>query len=203
MSTKKTELLSEKLTSLLKTEGELRISSLENVFGNKSFAVSVVLLMALPALPIPTGGISHIFEIVTMLISLEIIAGLDKLWLPKRLLGLSISAGIKKRALPFITRRLKFVEKHTRPRGRKYFVQSWFRRAVGVPMLMLAMLAFFAPPFSGLDTLFAMGTVLIALSLLMEDISLLIIGVFVGISGGVVEVLFGKVLIHFFQGLLH
>jgi hypothetical protein len=200
---KTTELLSDKLSGLLSRPGKLYISSIDEIFGAKSFAVAIVLLMAFPSLPIPTGGISHVFEIATMIIALQIIAGRKNLWLPKRMLSLGLSETVKKKALPFMVKRLKFVEHHSRPRGSRYYKIEWFRRGLGIPILVLTVLAFTSIPFSGLDTLYAIGTVIVALSLLLEDIALLIIGVASGIAGVVVSIYFGTVLVNFFQGLFH
>jgi hypothetical protein len=41
-----------------------------------------VLLLGPSALPLPTGGATHVFEIIAMLLALELIAGRDQIWLP-------------------------------------------------------------------------------------------------------------------------
>ena len=47
------------------------LGNLIELFGPRSFALIFVLLMALPALPLPTGGATHVLEAVTMLVALE------------------------------------------------------------------------------------------------------------------------------------
>jgi hypothetical protein len=45
------------------------------LFGPRSFALIFVLLMALPTLPLPTGGATHVLEAVTMLVALQLVVG--------------------------------------------------------------------------------------------------------------------------------
>ena len=60
------------------------LGSLTEVFGEKAFAVVFIVLMAVPALPLPTGGVTHVLEVVTMLLALELIVGRRTIWLPER-----------------------------------------------------------------------------------------------------------------------
>ena len=62
-----------------------------------------------------------------------------------------------------------------RPRGAWLFEQGWMLRLVGLPLMAFAMRAI-APPFSGLDTLPAMGAVAVALAIILEDMVVLAIG---------------------------
>ena len=57
----------------LDQEGKPTLGSLIELFGQKSFALVFVLLLGVPALPLPTGGATHVFEIIAMLLSLELI----------------------------------------------------------------------------------------------------------------------------------
>jgi hypothetical protein len=50
------------------------------LFGRKSFAFVFVLLLAVPALPLPTGGATHVFEIVAVLLAGQLIAGREEIW---------------------------------------------------------------------------------------------------------------------------
>ena len=56
-----------------------------------------------------------------------------------------------------------------------------FLRILGVVIIAFTLGAFVAPPFSGLDTLPALGVVTIALSIILEDVVVLAIGVFIGL----------------------
>jgi hypothetical protein len=48
----------------LSGDGDRTLGGLIEVFQEKSFAILFVLLLGLPALPLPTGGATHVFEIM-------------------------------------------------------------------------------------------------------------------------------------------
>jgi hypothetical protein len=77
------EQFSDQLEGWIKNKKPKTLDSLIALFGEKSFAVIILLLMFLPALPLPTGGITHIFEAVTVIIAAEQVVGLKSIWLPK------------------------------------------------------------------------------------------------------------------------
>src|SRR6202140_4454798 len=76
--------VSDELERWLGGDGEKTLGSLIELFQEKSFAIVFVLLLGVPALPLPTGGATHVFEIVAFLLALELIAGRDRIWLPER-----------------------------------------------------------------------------------------------------------------------
>ena len=62
--------------------------------------------------------------------------------------------------------------------------------------------AFLAPPFSGLDTLPALGVVLVALGVLLEDALIACAGVILAVVGVALEVVLGAVAVHGIKALL-
>src|SRR5215212_8426305 len=78
------ERLSHELEGWLAGDGDKTVGSLVNLFGQRSFAVLFVLLLGVPALPLPTGGATHVFELIAMLLALQLIVGRDRIWLPRR-----------------------------------------------------------------------------------------------------------------------
>ena len=74
--------VSDQIEAWLKGEGDKTLGGLMDVFGEKSFAILFVLLLGVPALPLPTGGATHVFEIIAVLLALQLIAGRDEIWLP-------------------------------------------------------------------------------------------------------------------------
>lgn len=158
------------------------IGELIDSFGPRSFAVSFVVLMAFPALPLPTGGISHVLELATMLLALELVVGRSEVWVPERwrdkqLAGLSGKTG---RAL---IRRIRGLERFARPRLGSVLDRRTARRLFGVIVLGLALAAFIAPPFSGLDTLPSLGVVVLSVGMLLHDTVLALAGLVVGALG--------------------
>lgn len=76
--------LSAQLELWLAGDGEKTVGDLVHVFGQKSFAVLFVILLAVPALPLPTGGATHVLELIAILLALQLIVGCSEIWLPRR-----------------------------------------------------------------------------------------------------------------------
>ena len=129
------------------------------MFAEKSFAVTILLLMFVPALPLPTGGISHVFEAITVVLAAQMVLGRRTIWLPERWQHRELGPTTTDKAIPFIVRRIRRVERFSRPRGAWLFEQGWMLRLLGLLVMALAVAAALAPPFSGLDTLPALGAV--------------------------------------------
>ncbi len=174
---------SEELEAWLKQPGSKTILALDSVFGRRSFAVVFLLLMLIPALPLPTGGIAHVFEIITIFLAIELIAGRQNIWLPKRWHRLKLGKLTQAKSMPFLIRRVRWFEHFSRPRLSHWVERPNFARVAGVFVAAFALTAFLAPPFSGLDTLPAFGVVLIALALIFEDIYFFIGGLVAGAAG--------------------
>jgi hypothetical protein len=62
--------------------------------------------------------------------------------------------------------------------------------------------AFFAPPFSGLDTLPALGVVVLAVGVLLEDFAVAVAGIVLGITGVALEIALGAAVLHGVRTLL-
>ena len=75
---------SDDLERWLRSDEPKTVGTLVTVFREKSFAVAVLLLMLLPAIPAPTGGVTHVFEAITVLLGAEMVMGARTIWLPSR-----------------------------------------------------------------------------------------------------------------------
>ncbi len=193
--------VSDELEQWLTGDESKTLGGLIDVFGARSFALLFVLLMAVPALPLPTGGVTHVFEIITMLLALELIVGRRSVWLPERWRRLELGGESRRKFIDTLLRRIRSLERISRPRGRWLFGHRLSGSVFGLAVLGLALAAFLAPPFSGLDTLPSIGVVLLALGYLLTDVALAGAGALVG-AGGVFTVIFlGSVAVKFFKGL--
>ena len=190
------------LESWLRSDGPKTIGAMNDVFGEKSFAVAIVLLMIVPALPLPTGGITHVFEAMTVLLGGQMVLGRRTIWLPSRWKRRELGALTTGKALPFVVRRVRQVERFSRPRGVGLIRQPLVMRVIGLVLTGFALGAALAPPFSGLDTLPALGAVLVALAVILEDAVVLAVGVAVGLGGIALILTIGVALARFFKGLL-
>ncbi len=186
---------SEELEKWLSGKGRKTVQSLDSVFGEKSFAVIFLVLMFIPALPIPTGGITHVLELVVMLLALELIIGRKTIWLPKAWSRHEIPGSLRRRILPALKRRIAWAEKYSRPRMTALTEHPLFLRLIGVVVFGFSLVAFFAPPFSGLDTLPALGVVILSLGLILGDIVLIGTGGLIGLIGCVLTFTIGAALV--------
>jgi hypothetical protein len=195
------ERLSDQLEGWLRSEEPKTIGSLIDVFEEKSFAVLFVLLLAVPALPIPTGGVTHVFEVIAMLLSLELIAGRRRVWLPERWRAKEIGAETRRTFTERFLPRIRWIESHSHARLGFLLSHRLAGIVYGLVMLALSLAAFFAPPFTGLDTVPALGAVLVSLGVLLEDPLLGTIGFVVGAAGVVIVVFLGKQVVDLISGL--
>lgn len=185
--------VSDQLEHWLTGEEPKTLGSLIDAFGAGSFAIVFVLLMAVPALPLPTGGVTHVFEVITMLLALELIAGRRRIWLPQRWCRLELSGESREKLVEVLLRRIRWLERFSRPRARILFGHRLSGVAFGFAVLGLALTAFLAPPFSGLDTLPSLGVVVLALGYLLTDVLLAAVGAFIGLLGVASVIFLGNV----------
>jgi hypothetical protein len=73
---------------------------------------------------------------------------------------------------------------------------------IGLTVFVFSLAAFLAPPFSGLDTLPALGVILIALAVLLDDFAILVLGYLSGIIGITLIVGFSAVIVRLVSSLL-
>src|SRR6476659_401901 len=155
--------ISDALQGWLEGNSDKTLGSLVEVFGEKSFAVLFVLLLGVPALPLPTGGVTHVFEIIAALLALELIAGRTQVWIPERWRAIELAGPRQQRFLAGLMRMIRRLERISRPRFRFLFDHRLSNLVFGLLVLAGTAGAFLAPPFTGLDTLPALGVVLLSL----------------------------------------
>jgi hypothetical protein len=192
---------SEELESWLVADGPKSLGALADEFGEKGFAVAILLLMFVPALPVPTGGVTHVFEAITVLLAFEMVLGRETIWLPERWRSRELGELTTGKALPFIIRRVRWFERFARPRWARLLRQRWFLRVLGIVIIVFTVGAALAPPFSGLDTLPALGVVLIALAIILEDGAFVVAGAVVGLAGLALIVTVGSAIASAFRRL--
>lgn len=193
--------VSDELERWLRGDQPKTLGSLIDVFGERSFAIVFVLLMAVPALPLPTGGVTHVFEVITMLLALELIVGRRTIWLPARWRRLQIGGESKEKFIDALLRRIRSLERISRPRARWLFGHRLSGVVFGMAALGLALTAFLAPPFSGLDTLPSIGLVVLALGYLMTDAAVSAAGATIGVLGIASVIFLGSIAVKFFKSI--
>ncbi|HEY8545863.1 MAG TPA: exopolysaccharide biosynthesis protein [Acidimicrobiales bacterium] len=191
----------DELETWLAEDPDKTFGEMVDVFEERGFAVAVVLGLGVPALPVPSGGVSHLFELLALVAAAHMVLGRRTLWLPARLRRRRLGATLANRALPYLCRKIRWLEARSRPRGAALFGQRWFIRLLGLLVIVLTGFSAIAPPFSGLDTLPAAGGMVIALAIVLEDLVVLAVGVLVGASGSVLIVTVGAAVARFLRGL--
>src|SRR5918998_1397131 len=129
--------------------GEKTVGGLIEVFEEKSFAILFVLLLGVPALPIPTGGATHVFEVIAVLLALQLIAGRDEIWLPRKWRGKPLVGGKSEKFVTSLMRMIRRLEKLSKPRLRFLFEHRLSNIVFGLLVIGGSVAAFFAPPFTG------------------------------------------------------
>jgi hypothetical protein len=188
--------LSDELEEWLGGEGDRTLGALVGAFGEKSFAILFVVLLGVPALPLPTGGATHVFEVIAALLALELIVGRRQVWLPERWQRLTLGGDKQRRFIAGLTRLIRRLERLSRPRLAFLFHHRLSKAVFGLIVIGGTAGAFFAPPFTGLDTLPALGVVLVSLGVLLEDFLVVAAGVVVGVGGVALEIVLGAAALH-------
>jgi hypothetical protein len=186
----------------LRDEHDKSLGGLVELFGEKSFAILYVLLLGVSALPLPTGGATHVFEIVAMLLAFELTVGRREIWLPRRWSRLELAGDRQQRFIAKLMSLIRWLERFSRPRLRFVFRQPWSNTIFGLLVIAGSAAAFLAPPFTGLDTLPSLGVVLLSLGVLLEDIVLVAVALAVGAIGVALEIVLGAAAIHGLGALL-
>jgi hypothetical protein len=184
--------VSDELERWLREDGSRTLGSLIELFQEKSFALLFVLLLGVPALPLPTGGATHVFEVIAMLLALQLILGRRRIWLPRRWCRLELAGPRQQRFLTGLMKLIRRLEKLSRPRLRFLFNHRLSNVFFGLLVLGGALAAFLAPPFTGLDTLPSLGVVLLSLGVLLEDVLVVLVALVVGLAGVVLEIVLGS-----------
>jgi hypothetical protein len=154
-----------------------------------------VLLMALPALPLPTGGATHVLEVATMLAALQLVVGRRRIWLPVRWRRLLLAGPSREKLLTVLLRRIRWLERFSHPRAGWLFDHVAAASVFGLLVFGLTLSAFLAPPFSGLDTLPSLGVVVMGLGVLMRDVVLATVGAVIGAVGVATVLVLGNLVV--------
>ena len=201
-SNARTETLSDQLEAWLAQDGDKTLGGLANVFREKSFAVLFVLLLCVPALPLPTGGATHVFEVIAVLLALQLMAGRSQIWLPHRWRALDLAGAKRERFVRALVRLIRRLERLSRPRLTFLFEHRLSKMIFGALVAVGSTAAFLAPPFSGLDTLPALGVVVLSLGVLLEDVLVVIAAVLISAVGITIEIALGRAVIDGIGNLL-
>ena len=122
--------------------------------------------------------------------------GRDQIWLPLRWRRLELAGDKRQRFITALMKMIRRLERFSRPRLRFVFDHRLSNIIFGLLVIGGSLAAFFAPPFTGLDTLPSLGVVLLSLRVLLEDFIVVVLGLVVGAAGIVLAVVLGNAAIN-------
>jgi hypothetical protein len=177
--------------------GSVTLGEVLTAVGERSFGALLVIL-AIPNMVaglIP--GLSIVLGLPLLLVSLQLIVGADRPWLPRRLAQLEIQRADLRRMIERTGPTLRRLERALRPRL-EFMTAPWAERLIGLCCLELSILVFLPIPFANLVP--AAGILLFGFSMLERDglMAVAAMGI-VGVS----IVLFGGVAFAFFTAAGH
>jgi hypothetical protein len=184
--------VSDELERWLKSDSRKTIGGLIELFEEKSFALLFVFLLGVPALPLPTGGVTHVFEILAILLAAQLVVGRHEIWVPRRWCELEIAGPKQKKFLEGLMKLIRKLERFSKPRLRFLFNHRLSNSVFGLIVIAGSLGAFLAPPFTGLDTLPSLGVVVVSLGFLLEDVIVVAAGVAIGVAGVILEIVLGS-----------
>jgi hypothetical protein len=192
------ERLSDILARLAEPEtGSVTLGEVLAAVGERSFGALLVIL-AIPNMVaglIP--GLSILLGLPLLLVSLQLLVGAEKPWLPRRLARLEIQRADLRRIVERTRKALRRLERALRPRL-EFLTASWAERLIGLGCVALSILVFLPIPFANLVP--ATGIMLFGFSMLERDglVALAALGI-VGLSAA----LFGGVAFAFITAAGH
>jgi len=184
---------SSRLESWLEEDKPKTIGALTDLIDEKSFALILMLLLFPSAIPIPTGGVTHVLELIAVLVALQMVVGRRELWLPRRVRKHELGKTVTGKAAPAIIRRVRWFERWARPRLATLLDRRIARSVLGAFLLLFVAGALLAPPFSGLDTLPSLGVVIVCVGIILSDVLVVALGIAAGTAGIALVVTLGSV----------
>ncbi|MFN3635696.1 MAG: exopolysaccharide biosynthesis protein [Rhizobium rhizophilum] len=168
--------------------GSVSLDELMSAMGRSSIAFAI-LILSLPALtPIP-GPFGFFFGSCLAIVSLQIIAGFRRIWLPQFLGHRQVSSGVIDVMVRYTAPLVARVETLLRKNRMRHLAGPRAQAFLGVPVLLLAIAVALPIPFGNFLPVAALVT--IALGLMERDGLVAILGVAMGVialtaSGGLI-----------------
>lgn len=177
-----------KLRAHVAEAGSVTLDELMSAMGRSSIAFAI-LILSLPALtPIP-GPFGLVFGSCLAIISLQIIAGFRRIWLPQFLGRRQVSGGTIELMVRYTAPLVARVETLLRKNRLRRFAGPRAQAFLGLPVLLLAIAVALPIPFGNMLPVAAL--VMIALGLMERDGLVTILGLGMGVialgaTGGLV-----------------
>src|SRR5262245_47252366 len=127
---------SDDLEACLQESEHLTLGNLVDVLDERGFALVLMLLLFPSALPIPTGGVTHVFELVAVRVVAQMIVGRRELWLPRRVADHQVGDTFRGKAIPAVIKWVRWLERFARPRLERVLSTRVASSVLGVVLLL-------------------------------------------------------------------
>ncbi len=180
--------LSDVLAQLAKpAEGTVTLGDILAAVGERSFGALLVMLSIPNMVAGLIPGLSIVLGLPLLLISVQLLFGADKPWLPRRLARIEIRRADLQRMLEKTRNPLRRLERALRPRL-AFLTAPWAERFIGLACVALSVLVFLPIPFANLVP--ATGIMLFGFAILERDglvaaVAMVIVGVSAALFSGV------------------
>jgi len=159
------------------TQERVSIAQILEEFHERGFGFFLFIVALPPALPLPGFGISAVFAIPLVLLTVQQILGFHTVWVPQRLKGKSISRNnihkIIDLSLPYILKGEVFIK----PRL-GFLTQGIYSHIIGVLGLIMALCS--AIPLPLMNTVPTLGIAIMAIGIMMRDGLCVLAGAIIG-----------------------
>ncbi|MCC0044610.1 MAG: exopolysaccharide biosynthesis protein [Brucellaceae bacterium] len=193
--------LSQVLRQLAETSaGPVTVEMIRDALGDRSFAALLVFCALLNLLPLPPGS-TLLFGPPLILITVQMIAGHQTVWLPRSWLRRSVGLERFRSMIDRLAPQLERLERLVKPRRWPFESATTSDRVIGVIGLVLAIAVTLPIPLGNWLPAFAVAIiglslserdgVFLALGTAVGVISLLIIASVIGAAGALAALLFG------------
>lgn len=175
----------------------LSLREMVEAFGERGFGAVMLTLALMALIPWPPGG-KAVFAVPIILIAAEMALQSDKVWLPRFLMKASVSRATYRTASQKILKRLRQIERLTRPRL-PALTGEVADVLVGILCILLALMMALPVPFG--DALPGFTLVLLALGIIQRDGVFIILGLIGSVLCGVYLTLVWTTVVAVINGL--
>jgi len=127
-----------------------------------------------------------------MLLALQLLIGRRTVWLPRRWRDVALTGPRGERFIERLLGLIRWLERRSQRRGHSLFGNRVSNAVFGALVFIGTAAAFVAPPFSTLDTLPALGVVVLSVGVLVEDVVIVGAGLAIGAGGIALVVVLGR-----------
>src|SRR3954467_11347362 len=110
------EKVSDQIERWLDESDDHTVGALLDLFEEKSFAILFIMLLGVSALPLPTGGATHVFDVIAVLVAAQLVVGRKRISMPKRWCRGPLAGSKQQGFLNGLLKLLRFLERSSHPR---------------------------------------------------------------------------------------